>query len=479
MNLNTKKRISRIALGIIFLFNPNINVVDLLPDFIGCMLIISGLCQIRDISDSLEDARVNFLRMFWLSLSHIPAFFLMVSISANYLNEKTSILVFSFVYSVLEFVLLNNAMTSLIDGFEYIGERHDGDCCFYLAHKSGRKTGISRIRAFVTFTLFLVKAMTVAPNLVYLFDTSLGYGVVTNPYVINPIQFIGSLTVFAFIPALLFAIPWTIKTYCYIKGISRDADFIKRLDSVLSERSVENAPIYKYRRMSTLVILMCVGVAFSMDFMVDEFNIIPDLFAAVMFVVCAVFMIKKFSGVSRLLLPLTLIYAAAECAMLLIATNFSLHFSFSDVGRVVEADGIFGAYIIVLGACSVLFPLVLTSLTISFVRIFKDGASLQVRPNAVNTLKDTFFASYKRKAVFSILLGAASAVCYFVEVMSCGNMTRILIEKNSYTNATGMYVPSLEGFWMVTFVVNIVFIVFSCSLYHSAKEEMKDRLYII
>ena len=131
MKSNTNKRLGRIAAGIFFLLNPNITVIDLLPDFIGCILIISGLGLLRDISDSLEEARKNFLRLFWVSLSHIPAFALMVSISASYLNEKTSILVFSFVYGVIEFILINNALTALIDGFVYVGQRYNGESFFY------------------------------------------------------------------------------------------------------------------------------------------------------------------------------------------------------------------------------------------------------------------------------------------------------------------------------------------------------------
>ena len=65
MKSNTNKRLGRIAAGIFFLLNPNITVIDLLPDFIGCILIISGLGLLRDISDSLEEARKNFLRLFF------------------------------------------------------------------------------------------------------------------------------------------------------------------------------------------------------------------------------------------------------------------------------------------------------------------------------------------------------------------------------------------------------------------------------
>jgi len=45
-----------IAAGMLFLFNPNINVIDILPDFIGYILIYHGLFRMSYSTPKLADA---------------------------------------------------------------------------------------------------------------------------------------------------------------------------------------------------------------------------------------------------------------------------------------------------------------------------------------------------------------------------------------------------------------------------------------
>ncbi len=479
MKSNTKNKIGRIALGVIFLFNPNITVVDLIPDFIGCLLIMSGLSALRDISDSLEDARRNFLRLFWISLSHIPAFALMIFISGSFVSEKTSILVFAFVYAVVEFVLINNALTSLIDGFVYVGERYNGDCCFYESKKNGRKIDVSHLRFFSTVFLIVTKGMSVAPNLVYLYDTSLGYGTVTNPYVTNPVEFIGPITAICFIPGMIVGIVWAIRMHRYVSGIKMDEDFVVVVDELLSNKALHDTAVYKYRRISTAVYILTSALILCVDIYIDEFNIIPDLVAAALMLSAAVYMKKKFAEASAAAIAVSALYTAAEALMLAVAVYFNGEFKFSDVGRVVEADGAYGLYIGVLCVCELLFVVSVAMLLSSYSRVLTGGFRMAVRQGHMKAGKDIFYEKHKKKNTLSVLLALLAGICHIVQIYSMGDMNRVLLDKNSYTDATGMYVPSLEGFWMVSIVVNVVFIAFSCYTLANSREELKERFYIL
>ena len=193
------------------------------------------------------------------------------------MSEKTIILVFTFIYAVLEFVLVNNALGSLIDGFVYVGERHGGDCCFYLTHKNGKRTDVGKLKSFTTLFLIVTKSLTVAPNLVYLYDTSLDYGVVTGTAARNPIDYIGPVSVICLVPALIVGIVWATKAYAYIKGVARDETFADTLDRVCLEKAEERTAEYKYRRTSTALCIFLTAVFLSLDIYMDEFNIIPDI----------------------------------------------------------------------------------------------------------------------------------------------------------------------------------------------------------
>lgn len=480
MKSDSKKKIGRIALGLVFLFNPSITVVDLIPDFIGCLLILSGLGALRDLSDSMEEARKNFLRLFWISLSHIPAFVLMILISANFVSEKTSILVFSFVYAVVEFVLINNAITSLIDGFVYVGERYDGDSCFHETKRSGKHVDVSQLRVFSTVFLLFTKGLSVMPNLVYLYDTSLGYGTVTSPYLRNPVEFIGILTVICIIPATAVGIAWAVRAYRYVMGISREDEFTARLDAAISDKSVQNTAAYKFRRTSTAAYIIYAAFILCVDFYVEEFNIFPDIICAGVLLCALLYMKRKFECVSYLAVAASGIYCAATAGMLALAIYFDVNnIEFWRAGREPKLDGLFSAYAALALVCDILFVVAVVAVFCSYNKALKGGFASAVREGHKKNGKDAFYESHKIRSIIACVLSLCAGACHTVQVMSMGNMKRVLLEKNTYTDSTGVYVPALEGFWMVSLIANTAFIVFAVYTISKSREELKERLYII
>ncbi len=479
MKPNSKQRIGKIALGILFLLNPNVNVVDFLPDFIGCLLILSGLSYMRDISDSLEEARLNFLRLFWVSLSHVPAFVIMIMISATYMSEKTSILVFAFVYAVIEFVLVNNALNSLIDGFVYVGERHGGDCCFYLTKKNGSRTDVGKLKIFTTAFLIVTKALTVAPNLVYLYDTSLGYGTVLSPYARNPVDFIGPATVLCFAPALIVGIIWAVKMYSYVNGIATDTEFITKIDSVLSSKVLQSTAAYKYRRTSTLACILCAAVILSIDLYIDEFNIIPDVICAIVLLCAAFYMKKKFDTKSSLPVLLCTLYTLAEAALLFVSVYFTANFNFADVGRRIETDNIYTAYVALVVLCEVLFVLSFVFVICDYMKVLRGGFDIAVREGHKKNGRDIFLSAQGKRNTAAYALAALCGICHVIYILSMGNMVDVKLQQNAYTTSKITYLPMLEGFWMVMLGVSIVFAAFVFWSLSKTKEELKERLYII
>ena len=480
MSSGIKKSIGKIALGLIFLFNPAITVVDLVPDFIGCLLIISGLGSLLDLSDSMEEARVNFLRLFWISLSHIPAFAMMIFISSNFISEKTSILVFSFVYAVVEFVLVNNALTALIDGFVYVGERYDGDSCFYEIGREGKHIDVSHLRAFSTIFLVLTKGLSVLPNLVYLYDTSLGYGTVTSPYMRNPVEFIGILTVICIIPATIVGVMWAIRAFKYVKGISHDDAFVARLDVAASDKSVQNTAAYKFRRTTTAALITYAACVLSVDFYVEEFNIIPDIVCAITLLCAVVYIRRRLCEISYTPIVACSIYALACVCMLALAIYFDINnIEFWRAGREPKLDNMFRIYTILSAVCDSLFVVAVAAVMYSYTKALKGGFDSAVRRGHTKSGVDIFYRSHKIRSVICVLLSLVAGVCHTIQISSMGNMKRVLLDKNSYTDSTGVYVPALEGFWMVALLANVVFIVFAIYTISKSREELRERLYII
>lgn len=117
--------------GLFFLFNPNINIIDVLPDAVGYFLILVSIGKLCDLCPELEDARSAFIRMFWISLAKLPALLLMFWITAVNVGEQTIILLFAFCFSVAELVFGVRAFSMFFEGLAYLGTRQDGGAFLY------------------------------------------------------------------------------------------------------------------------------------------------------------------------------------------------------------------------------------------------------------------------------------------------------------------------------------------------------------
>lgn len=111
---------TRCALGALFLLNPNFHLIDLLPDAIGYLLIVSGLRAIEPVSPSIEEARKRFSVLVRVTLVRIAA--LPLTFAVGY-DEKTFILVFTFAFALIETIYLLPALHYLYDGTSYLSLR--------------------------------------------------------------------------------------------------------------------------------------------------------------------------------------------------------------------------------------------------------------------------------------------------------------------------------------------------------------------
>ena len=59
--------------GLVFLFMPNFNIIDILPDFIGCALIMKGISKVQLVNLSLTESYEAFRKLLIVGLCKIPA----------------------------------------------------------------------------------------------------------------------------------------------------------------------------------------------------------------------------------------------------------------------------------------------------------------------------------------------------------------------------------------------------------------------
>ena len=119
-------RFGLLTAGILFLFNPNVNLIDVLPDCIGYLCICAAIARAADLCGELADAQTEFRRLFWIALSKLPAWLIATLITARSVGEETILLSMTFAYAVAETVFGVRAFTRLFEGLSYLGTRYDG-----------------------------------------------------------------------------------------------------------------------------------------------------------------------------------------------------------------------------------------------------------------------------------------------------------------------------------------------------------------
>jgi hypothetical protein len=109
--------------GCIFLFNPFINIIDVLPDFIGYLFIMRALAEMSDLERNIRNARARFKAAMWVSVVKCAL------IIASRIFDSTWYLILTFSFGILESMYLIPAFIDLFYGISYLEER-------YTDHKS-------------------------------------------------------------------------------------------------------------------------------------------------------------------------------------------------------------------------------------------------------------------------------------------------------------------------------------------------------
>ena len=100
--------------GLLFFALPNFNLLDIMPDFIGAILIMSGLSKMYMYDGNFEDARKSAKFLLWVSVLRLV--FCFWSASGG---RRDYLLPFTFIICVLEAIYMIALFKGLYLGLEY------------------------------------------------------------------------------------------------------------------------------------------------------------------------------------------------------------------------------------------------------------------------------------------------------------------------------------------------------------------------
>ena len=285
---------SYITAGAIFLFDPYISVIDLLPDALGYLFILLGLYRMADLDDRLGDAMKGARNLAFVGLARLVAMFLAFGFVSPS-EQPVFILLTLFSLAVLDCILLVPMWKQLCGGLLYLGSRHDATAMFDRRGLGGRIQSYNMVERYTaTSVVFFIirEALAVLPELTVLSHekggAELGQG--TRYY-----DFVGLFRFVGVAISLILGVIWLILTIRFVRRIKGDKPFFERLTQKYRDTILPQHDLFARRAVRWSMTCLIVAAALSLDFYLDGVNLLPDFLAAILMFLSIVF-ITPYAG---------------------------------------------------------------------------------------------------------------------------------------------------------------------------------------
>ncbi len=306
--------------AVIFLCNPYINIVDILPDFFGYSFLIAGLSKWADLCPNISDAIGNISRLRWCTLLKLAM------LAFVPLVDDTFVLLFTFCFAIVESKYLFPAIGQIFNGLEYMGTRHDGRAVF---------KNIKNVRALTVFTFIVRFAFAVIPELCAL--SSYEYsGYVTATPQVDIANYKGAFLTIGLFFGILAAVIWLINVIPYINRVKKDKAFHTRVCEAYEKEVASNDGLWYARSVKRIFFFIVAGTVFLANFRIDGFNVVPSFIGGLFFTVAAV-MLAKHNGTSKKSVIFPALYTLISAASFGVSVVFASRYSLKDIEYKFEA----------------------------------------------------------------------------------------------------------------------------------------------
>lgn len=258
-------------LASIFLFNPVVSIIDVLPDFFAYLFLMIALSKAKYLFDNVGDAYYALKKMLIISFSKTVCMFLLPFV------EETMALVFSFTFGMIEIIYAIPAFTKLFDSLSYASLRDVGNDILV---KNSDK--IKR----VTVAFFITKTVLASlPDATALSINDIGQMTLIE---FRPMLFVVS-SFFSFI----FGVVWICLWIKYFSGFFKGGEFADKINKEFCEKILPKKSMLTSKDFITALFIMAVGGFFVFDFSIGYVNMINDGIFSIFLSVALLFLLKR------------------------------------------------------------------------------------------------------------------------------------------------------------------------------------------
>lgn len=304
--------------GLFFFLTPCFAVIDIIPDFIGCLLIRAGLTRIFPADQQLCAARRDAKRLFVVELLKTAS----TALFALFPGDPTLVTLVTFVFCVLELVFALPLINSLFDGLGASSIRCEGGAAL---------EGLDGVRLLIKIFIWTRCVCAFLPECFCLFDPR--YTGEFMPDSVRVSEMMSSLRLAT--RFLQFALVGVFAVYVFIKlrrlfsALISDRVFIASFDARLAEKTGDPAVFEKRLWLNRALVLLFAASLCTFRFYASFFGLIPDFAVFVLLVFADRALEKAGVGSGRRRAPFGALGAAAGVCWLfrcVLAVKYFLNF---------------------------------------------------------------------------------------------------------------------------------------------------------
>ncbi len=470
----TRPRLWPITIALIFLLNPNVHVIDVLPDFVAYIICAFMLRYAKDRAPYFEEARAGFIKLSIVSFLKIPAYFVITFARSGNVHDYDIRTLFAFAFGFAEVWLSLSLIGNLYSALVYLGERSESGRLIkpFPIGKRGRHGTIDGLRLITTVFVTVKCAGYALPELLVLTNTVSPGEIAFNYARLYP------YTIVILLP-LIFALGvfWAKRCRSYARACAVE-DFKSSLNSLFNEDGLAelNKRLW-LNSLKTALTVMLVATFFTVEISFDNFrgvNLLPSFIFGIALTLGA-YRTSKFTGGSRGVIITGVLYSLSALLHYVFDTAFLINYGYEALANSRIA---FENYITVMifaiieAVCLIVFFVVIGRLLTGFT--YKHTGLSPDSPRYMRADRDYHRGVIKRGITWCVL-GSSLAVakCSDVIFKSRMKLTNVFIEEGNMTGGTvGTVAESLvPWFGVVVLTLTAIFIVYSLYFFAHLKEE--------
>lgn len=308
----------------IFFCNPNLHLIDILPDFIGYIFLCKAFVKLAELNDGIEEAVLLFRKMIWIDLAKwLMVFFTFSMASAG--EQESSLLLWTFVFAVIELLVLIPAYTKLFYGITKLGYFYSNTAI--LGTVKRKKSATDRIKKSTLIFVCCKSIFTVLPEFSVLSKNLYN----EDGGLVDLYRYVGLLRGFFMLLIFVIGILWLIRTQFYFFRLRNDQILMSGLAESYQKDVTPKIGGVVQKRFTLAYIFLVASLIFSVDFRIDDILFFPDFLVAIGFLVVFLVLSKIVSFPKAPWIICCIGYFIAAVSSYVIEERFFLQYSYQSI----------------------------------------------------------------------------------------------------------------------------------------------------